>query len=574
MMRIGCLAFLIGLFSVAAARGQEPQLSSIFPPGGQRGTTIEITFEGKDLKAVRTLFFSHAEITAKKVAENKFAVTIPETIAEADYDVWAVTATGLSNPRRLVVGSLPEVNEKEKNDDPATAQEVKLPIVINGKLEPGTDRDYYRFEASAGQQLTIHFRSETLDGSARPALTLFGPTGKELLHDDGRDAEPMLQFEAPAAGSYLLKVEERAYQKGDNVYRLAIFSGPSLVASYPQLLTRGKTQSVTLYGYRLPGGKAAGPDAPLGLQQIQADVKVPPTGDPDGGGWTLANAIGLDAFSYRRPAIYGQLRFGLADGDVTIAPERATTQADAQPITLPSWIAGRFLRPRQVDWYRLNLKKGDSLWLEAAGERDGKVMDLEIVIHDAKGKVLKTISDVVLGKGQKSFFPIETFDPMDTWTATADGQIFLVVRDLYGTTRWGVTRTYRLHVGKNTESFRVAALAAGTVPRGFAVPAGGTVTIPLIAQRRGGHQSPIRVRIQGLPPGLEAQEVVIAKDQPTANMTLTATKDVSSWVGRLTLTAETEIAGKSATFPVIGLTMVRPTIVRRCELVAAVLGKP
>ena len=68
-------------------------------------------------------------------------------------------------------------------------------------------------------------------------------------------------------------------------------------------------------------------------------------------------------------------------------------------------------------------------------------------------------------------------------------------------------------------------------------------------------------------------EVVIAKDQATANLTLTSAKDAPSWVGRLTLTAETDIDGKSATFPVIGLTMVRPTIVRRCEVVAAVLGK-
>ncbi len=274
MMCIRCLALLVGLFFVAVARGQEPHLAAIFPAGGQRGTTVEITFEGKDLKAVRTLFCSHPDITAKKITDNRFAVTIPDTVVDGDYDVWTATLTGLSNPRRLVVGSLPEVNEKEKNDEPATAQEVKLPTVINGKFDPGTDRDYYRFDAGAGQPITFHFRSETLDGAARPAVTLFGPTGKELLHDDGRDAEPMLHFEPRDAGSYLLKVEERAYQKGDNVYRLAIFTGPALVAAFPQVLTRGKTQSVTLYG---SGGKPA-------FQKIQTDVKAPLTADPDGGG--------------------------------------------------------------------------------------------------------------------------------------------------------------------------------------------------------------------------------------------------------------------------------------------------
>jgi hypothetical protein len=502
MMRIPGLALVAGLLFGAVAQAQEPQLASIFPPGGQRGTTVEITFEGKDLKGVRTLFFSHPEITAKKITDTRFAVTIPDTVAEGDYDVWAATLTGLSNPRRLVVGSLPEVNEKEKNDEPKTAQEVKLPIVINGKFDPGTDRDYYRFEARASDEITIHFRSETLDGAARPALTLFGPTGKELLHDDGRDAEPMLFFEAREAGSYILKVEERSYQKGDNVYRVAIFTGPTLLAAHPQVLTRGKAQSVTLHG---------------GKQKVQVEIKAPLAGDPDGGGWTLAHAIGLDAFRYRHPGMYGSLRFGLVDDAVTFAPERMTTQADAELITLPTWIAGRFLRPRQVHWYRVSAKKGDTLWLEAAGERDGKVMDLEIVIQDAKGKVLKTISDVVLAKGQKSLFPIETFDPMDNWKALADGEVFLVVRDLYGTTRWGETRTYRMHVSKNTANVRVAALPAGTVPRGFAVAAGGTLAVPLIVQRRGGHQAPIRVRAERLPPGLTAAEVVIARaSQPRA----------------------------------------------------------
>src|SRR5206468_380176 len=94
---------------------------------------------------------------------------------EGEYDAWVVTGKGLSNARRFAVGRLPEVNEAEPNDEPKSAQVVTLPVIINGRLTPGTDRDHYRFELAAGQRVAIHFRSETLDGSARPALTLFGP---------------------------------------------------------------------------------------------------------------------------------------------------------------------------------------------------------------------------------------------------------------------------------------------------------------------------------------------------------------------------------------------------------------
>src|SRR5205823_5728543 len=110
---------------------------------------------------------------ALPVKGNRFAADIAATAPVGDCDVWAVTAKGLTNPRRFAVGSLPQSNEKEPNDEPESAQAVKLPVVINGSLNPGTDRDYYRFDAGAGQRVTFHFRSGTLDGSARASLTLF-----------------------------------------------------------------------------------------------------------------------------------------------------------------------------------------------------------------------------------------------------------------------------------------------------------------------------------------------------------------------------------------------------------------
>ena len=94
--------------------------------------------------------------------------------------------------------------------------------------------------------------------------------------------------------------------------------------------------------------------------------------------------------------MYGSLRFGLVNGDVKLAPERETTQADAEPIQLPTWIAGRFLRPRQVDWYRLSVKKGDTLWLEAAGERDGKVIEASARVRGHVGSGADVVTELVL----------------------------------------------------------------------------------------------------------------------------------------------------------------------------------
>jgi hypothetical protein len=564
---------LLGLVLVTAgkAAAQGPQLASVFPAGGQRGTTVEVALEGKDLATATGLFLSKPGITAKRLKGNVFTLDIGSDAPGGDCDLWALTAKGISNPRRFTVGALPEVQEKESNDEPKSAQAVKLPAVINGTLS-GTDRDYFRFDAPAGERLSLHFRSVTLDGSARPALTIFGPAGNELLHDDGRDAEPTLEFQTPVAGSYLVRVEERGYQKGDNpVYRLSIFSGPRIVAAFPQLLTRGKTERMTLYGYRLPGGQAMGKEFPPDLQQVQLDIAAPQVGDSDGGGWLPASSALFDGFRYQHPDGYGVLRFGLADGPITLDNDAAHDGAKrAQPITLPCALAGRFLRSREIDWYRLSAKKGQLLWIEGVGERGGKAMDLEVAVHDAAGKPLLTLSDFALKKGETTPFPLATVDPMGLLKVESDGDYYLVVRDLYGTTRWGAGRTYQLFASKRHEEVCVA------ITGGIAVPAGGSINVPVAVLRRGGHEAPIRVHAEGLPAGLEAKEITIPGKESTAMWKFSAAKDAPSWVGRLTLSVETKLDGKSRTLPVVGLATVRatPPVVRRTDgIVAAVLGK-
>src|SRR5205085_7368963 len=122
------------------------------------------------------------------------------------------------------------------------------------------------------------------------------------------DAEPTLDFEAVDAGVHILKVEERAYQKGDNqVYRLTLGTGARLVAAFPQLLSRGKTQAVTFYGYRLRGGIPAGPGFPAQLEQVNVNLTAPAAGAPDGGGWTPASAVMVESFRYQHPSCAGGL---------------------------------------------------------------------------------------------------------------------------------------------------------------------------------------------------------------------------------------------------------------------------
>ena len=568
--RLPIFTVLLTLTVADSASAQTPQLLTVFPPGGQRGKTVEVVSGGRNLAAVKVLFFSHPGITAQLISPNRFTVRIADDVPEGDHDVWAVTATGLSNPRRFVVSGLPEVAEKEKNDTLETAQAVPVPVVINGTLDPAADRDHYRFELTRGQHVSIAFRSETLEGTARPALTVFAEDGRELLHDDGRQAEPVLEFEASADGAYVVRVEERAYRLGvTNFYRLTLLTGPRLVAAFPDLLQKGKAQPVTLYGYELPGGKPAGARFPRGMHQVAVTIAAPPTGDADGGGWTTSSAVFLDGFRYRHPGVQGSVRLGLTERAVSVATDQAhDVPARAQPVTLPCAVAGRFLRPRQVDWYRFTAKKGQALWIEAVGERTGKAMDLDLAIHDAAGQLLQTLSDTVHPTVLPASCPLDTLDPMGVWVVPADGDYLLALRDLYGMV--GVERTYRLALGQRQEEVCVVAVG------GLSLTPGSSADLPLVAVRRLGQEAPIRIRTGALPAGVEIAEVVIPAKQYTGVLTVKVAKDAPPWVGKLPLVAETVIDGKPRTLPVVALMLVRegkPPLLRRCEaVVGAVVG--
>jgi hypothetical protein len=460
---------------------------------------------------------------------------------------------------------------------------VTLPVTIDGAVNTNTDRDDFRVRLEAGQRVTFAFRSQSLGGSVRPALTVFGPDGREQLHDPGGVAEPTLDFIVPEGSDYRVRVEDRAYTRdASSFYRLAIFTGPRLVAAFPSVLTRGRPQEVTLFGYQLPGGAAAGSPFAPGLEQIQVTVDAPETGDLDGGGWMLTNAAMLDGFSYDPPGTYGRLRFELVDAEVTRetdAPHQ--TLANAQKIEPGAVIAGRFLRRGEVDWYRFSAKKGQRLEIETVGERAGLVMDLDVAILDAKGKLLTTIADTAQPRGAPAQCPLDTLDPIGSWTVPADGDYLLVIRDLYGPVLAGVERTYRLAIAPRREEARVVALAAGgTQPHGLSVAPGGEARLRLVAIRRGDHKKPITVRAEGLPSGLSAEAATIAANQLSAVLTIKAAHDTDAWAGLLTLRAETELDGQSRSFPAIGATLVRagrppqvPAVVRRTEGIAlAVTG--
>ena len=116
LLAVLMVAFLTATNTIAQQLPRA-RITSIFPAGGQQGTTMEAAIAGGDLEEAKQLFFSHPGIKAVpkkddngKVVANKYAITIAKNVPVGIYDVQAGGGRfGISNVRAFAVGDLPEV---------------------------------------------------------------------------------------------------------------------------------------------------------------------------------------------------------------------------------------------------------------------------------------------------------------------------------------------------------------------------------------------------------------------------------------------------------------------------------
>jgi hypothetical protein len=128
------------------------------------------------------------------------------------------------NPVTLVHADAPVVVEKEPNDSRDTAQPVKLPATVCGRLDRPGDADWFRLDLAAGQAVQIDLLCERLDLPGDPFVIVTDGKGNELLHLDDHgisynalalyNRDPLGVFRAPARGSYYLLVQDRYRQGG------------------------------------------------------------------------------------------------------------------------------------------------------------------------------------------------------------------------------------------------------------------------------------------------------------------------------------------------------------------------
>lgn len=545
------------LSATASAQLPQTRLSSVFPPGAQQGTTMEVTVGGgTDLDELDQMVFSHPGIvaTAKKDASgnlvaNTFTVTVAADVPVGLYDCRVRGLFGVSNPRLFRVDSLPETREVEPNNAKAQATPVTFGSIVNARADGGTDVDFYLVKVSAGQTLVVRSEAARLDSPMQPWLQLYNAGGRRLSESRRVfSQEASLVYTATQDEELILRVQDTVYAGGDQfVYRLALDSRPMVDWVSPSFVVTNAPTTVTVFGRHLPGGTPT--DRKLaGHQVFQQQVTIAPSASraPIG---AMATSAFADSFWWN--AIEGNLvRIGQSD---RVAISEAAETPD-QPATAPFDATGAFAERSDEDVFRFDAKKGDAWIIEVFAQRIGSIADpllmVERINTAVDGKVtyarVATEDDDKQNPGGADL-PTLGDDPSFRLDVPEDGSYRIRLRDRYADTRGDARLNYRLSVRAPKPDFSLVVFDAFPSPDGKApvttgaasLRKGGSYEMTVYAYRRDGHNDTIELNAIDLPAGITARPTKIGPGQVSAKLVLTAAADAAEQLSPI------RIVGKS-----------------------------
>ncbi len=565
---IGCFA---GLALSASAQLPAARLTTLTPPGGKAGSTVELKLSGVDLEAATQLYVSNPGITAKpklnasgQPEANQFTVAIAPNVPPGVYETHVAGRFGISNSRAFVVGDLAEVNEKAPNNTVAAAMEIALGTVVNGTAAPNTV-DYFKFTAKKGQRVLVDCQTRSIDSRMDAVVVLNDVEGNEL---ERSRRGGLLDFTAPADGVYYLKIHDFTFRGGaEHFYRLTVRTGPHIDFIFPPSGLAGTKSKYTLFGRNLPGGTPVKGLMIEGKQLEQLIVEIELPGDPLSRLRLSTSALikpadtVVDGIEYRLISPQGvsnPVLLSFATGPVVAQQYPNNKPELAQKISVPCEYVGQFYPPSEPSWVTFEAKKGDVYWVEVFSQRLGLPTDpfavIQRVVKKDKGgeqgtDVLEMYdNDTNIGGTD---FNTATRDPAGRLAVPEDGTYRIQVRDLFNRAENNPRLVYRLSIRKESPDFRLVAMAPAPPPVAkdtrpatvwsLFIRRGETTPIRVMAFRRDNFAGDIQLSVEGLPPGITAADTKLEVGKNSVSLMLVAAENAAPWVGPIKVVGKTKI---------------------------------
>jgi len=500
----------------AMGTAQVPKLNHAIPTGIVPGQPVNVTFTGEAL-AEPTGLWTNLPGSAKLASDVDKNGTLPTSVtyclelptdsAPGVYAVRLATGQGLSNVRLLVVDDLPTVLKASDNISVAKAQQLQLPVAVEGAAE-AENRQYYKFRVEAGQRLSVEVLARRIGSPLDPFVRLLDDRGRELVYSDddeatGADSRFVHRFEA--AGDYYLEIGDiRYYGNAEYRYRLRLGDFPLVTAPFPLGVQSGSVGRIEATG--------------IALGDLPAVEARTPLTNPD--------ARGTD-----RLRLKAEYPGGHGSSVVTLLTSPRLEQVEfepndrmetASPVDPVGAVNGRFAEDHDRDYFRFTVKKADHLRLLGRTRSLGIARDLLLRLFDSQGK------QVAQG------VPTSTDENQIDILFSDDGPYTLLVEDLLG--RGGPDHVYRVEFAP-----AVAGFSLTTGADRYNVPRGGVFQIA-VAAVRGGYSGPIELALTRTDAAFKLAGAVIPEGKLAGVLTVTVPESLppGSWqtfqvVGRATI---------------------------------------
>lgn len=499
--------------------GYSPSSSHIFPAGAQRGTTVEVRVgaecipPGTDFVVTGNGISKGGKLTDQIIATSEPSpkreptitpITYPrewasELTIDADAQLgpayWRVNcAQGGTASRPFLIGDLPEFVEFESNSTIENAEQIKLPVTVNGQIYGERDVDCFRFTVEAGQVISCEVVAGRLGSRLDPVVELLDAGGRKVDAEPAHvGTDPVLVFWSKSTAEYVLRISNVTFG-GDpaHVYRINIRSEP-----FPRMTLPGGVSRATLAANDLRvlhlAGDRGGLTEVLGLVLPQ-------------------QAAAANRWTVFEPMVW-PLTLSIDEHHPSVEQEPNDADSKSQTIVAPGVLYGQFESANDRDFFRFTAKKGERLRIETSAWPPGTPALPVVAVVAADGKSLKEAGVVSADDGIARI----------AWTVKNDDDILVKLQDLRHGARGGSEFGWRLLVAPDEADFSLEAATDSLI-----VTQGKSSTIEIKARRHGGLNEPIELVFEGLPAGVTVEAAEIPKGKSSAKIKVTATEDVPS----------------------------------------------
>ncbi len=531
------LGLTSSLFASKEAGTPDPELTSLFPIAGQRGTVVEAEIRGHRLAGAYGVWLrsdglrahikrvdlvesetsqhrkeetdSPGEKTEKNLPIYRVAlqIEVDRSAPRGTYSIRLVSPRGLSNgvSFRVVDGAV--LRETQAfHQTVQQAQPVPFPTTVCGTISDPGEVDYYSLDAAVDQK--IDFEIALAEGF-EPRLILYQPTGSwldqnrptRLLFDDQLSTdiipiEPRMTYTVPQKGRYALGVSS-LFGKGspDASYLLRLSLGEPM-ASRRDLRGEPASWRERTFTRVLESNWIA----TLRSRTAETAKYSSPTDRADS----------EDAAEEATKASLAMIPRSIPESEPNDSVEQA------RQISVPTIIEGRIGRPADIDNFRFQVEAGQKLAFEVETPAARPPhFNPRFGIVDAQDRELfsnvhRRIS--LYNNNAEPHVYFKRVEPKVIYTFDAGGDFVLQVRDI--TSRYG-NADYVYRVLVRPQIAHVGEVGLDESDRINLIP-GEARKLTIYASHEEGFKGDVSFDIRGLPCGVEAFPAVQVDDSQEA----------------------------------------------------------